>query len=213
MQKRGIIFDLDGTLWDVTDSTCYAANVIAKKYSLPEVIRETVCNGFGRDKISNAKLYFPNVQINKAVELLSETSKFKNNILKEKGGIIYKNLNEVLDKLKDNYNFYIVSYTSDVEYIEIFLNTSGLKEYFIDYIATGALNMKKHEGIRKIIDLHNIKESVYIGDTEIDKIETSLAGIPFIHAKYGFDKELSSEYYIDNLEQLPIVLNEIFKTN
>ena len=211
--KKGIIFDLDGTLWDVTDTTWTAANEIANKYGFPPITKETIMNGFGKDKESNAKLYFPTVELDKAINLLSETSILKNEILSKTGGIIYNNLKSTLDKLKDTYDFFIVSYTSDRKYIEIFLESSGLSEYFTDYIASGELNMKKYEAIKEVINRNNLKESVYVGDTIIDRDESNLAGVPFIHARYGFDKELNSKYSIDKIDDLVSILENIFKTN
>ena len=41
MEKIGILFDLDGTLWEVIDSTFYSANEITKKYHLSEISKET----------------------------------------------------------------------------------------------------------------------------------------------------------------------------
>ncbi len=35
--KKGIIFDLDGTLWEVTNTTYKSVNEIAKKHNLKEV--------------------------------------------------------------------------------------------------------------------------------------------------------------------------------
>ena len=42
MKKEGILFDLDGTLWEVIDSTFKSANEIVKKYEDEEKTKKVV---------------------------------------------------------------------------------------------------------------------------------------------------------------------------
>ena len=59
--KNSVIFDLDGTLWEVIESTYKSANYIVSKYNLKEISEDTICRGFGLNKEESAKLYFPNM--------------------------------------------------------------------------------------------------------------------------------------------------------
>ena len=61
MKRKGIIFDLDGTLWEVIDRTYESANEIAKKYQLKEISRDTICSVFGLNKVDASKKYFPDL--------------------------------------------------------------------------------------------------------------------------------------------------------
>ena len=72
MCKNGVIFDLDGTLWEVIQSTFNSANKIANKYGLERISKETICNVFGLNKEQAAKLYFPNIELNKSIKSMDE---------------------------------------------------------------------------------------------------------------------------------------------
>ena len=105
---------------------------------------------------------------------------------------------------------YIVSNTAQKEYIESFLISSDLKEYFKDYIAASELNISKADAIKKLTKQYNIKKSVYVGDTKKDLESAQEAQIPFIYAKYGFEKDLKVQYYINDISELEKILKKIF---
>lgn len=48
--KYGIIFDLDGTLWNVTDTTYMSVNEVSNKYKINSVSRDVIISCFGLDK-------------------------------------------------------------------------------------------------------------------------------------------------------------------
>ena len=141
--------------------------------------------------------------------LMDEISKVNIRNIKEYGGNIYPNLEKVLKQLIVKYKLFIVSNTGHKEYIEAFLTTSGLAKYFIDYIAASELNISKAEGINKIIQNYNIENAVYVGDTKKDQESAQIAKIPFIYAKYGFGKNLETEYYINSIDELPQIITQI----
>ena len=53
------------------------------------------------------------------------------------------------------------------------------------------------------------KEAIYIGDTQGDEKETHLAGLPFIHAAYGFGKANNPEGVINDFSELPKELEKL----
>ena len=207
---KGIIFDLDGTLWEVTNAVYENVNRFAKKYNLGEVDLETIKSIFGHNTLECAKICFPYLEEKRAVEIFIEANTELNNLLQEKGGTLYPNIEETLKELINEYELFIVSNASHSEYVEAFLNTSGLNSYFKDYIAASALRITKTEGIQKIINDYNLKKAVYVGDTNLDLEAAKIANIPFVHAKYGYMKNLECDYHIQKIEQLPKVLKEIF---
>lgn len=119
--NEAIFFDLDGTLWEVIDSTYNIVNKITQKYNLPSVTINTICNVFGKNRIESAKLYFPNLREEDALILVDEIAILNIKNLKENGGNVYKNVKETIKRLKKDYDLYIVSNTAHKEYIESFL--------------------------------------------------------------------------------------------
>ena len=164
---------------------------------------------FGLNKGESAKLYFPYMELNESTKLIDEIAAINIENLKNNGGNVYPNVKEVLNKLVDKYDLYIVSNTAEIEYIRAFLKSSDIQKYFKDYIAASSLNISKADAIKKIIEDNKIKNAVYIGDTIIDLKASNINNIPFVQAKYGFGEDLKTEYCINNLKELPKVLEKL----
>ena len=209
--KNSVIFDLDGTLWEVIESTYKSANIIANKYDLKEISKDTICKVFGLNKEESAKLYFPYMELNESTKLIDEIAIINIENLKNNGGNVYPNVKEVLNKLVDKYDLYIVSNTAEIEYIRAFLKSSDTKECFKNYIAASSLNISKADAIKKVIDDNKVEKAVYIGDTRIDLEAAYANNIPFVHAKYGFGENLNTDYSINEIKELLGVLKKIFK--
>ena len=53
------------------------------------------------------------------------------------------------------------------------------------------------------------RERTYVGDTQKDQDAARLAGIPFIHAAYGFGKVQAPDAVIRSLAELPDVIDAL----
>lgn len=208
--NNGIIFDLDGTLWDASNLTYNSVNQVAKNHNLKEVSMDLIRNVFGLTKEESIKKYFPNVDSKKSMVLGDEISDaIISNSLKF-GGILYDGVEETLRNLKnENYSLFIVSNTAKKEYIEAFFNFSNSSEYFTDYLAASLLNITKAEAIDKLISNYNLKNSIYVGDTKTDLEAALNVGIPFVHANYGFGHDLDTTYIIQSIKELPNIIQNI----
>lgn len=208
--NKGIIFDLDGTLWNTEESTFKAANEIVNKYNVDSITKETIkkCMGLQLDDV--IKLYFPKVEKDLALKLMLEVEKSNLEYLEKNGGKNYIYLEETIKKLSENYKLFLVSNTNNKKYIEAFLITSNLKDYFTDYIAAGEENISKGEAIIKITKVNNLEKAIYIGDTQKDLEATIYANIPFIYAKYGFGN-IEHKYSVENLSELENMIEKVLK--
>ena len=216
MSKKAIIFDLDGTLWQVIDETILSANKVAEKYNLNKISKQTVLNVFGKNRLDASKLYFPTLKTDEALKYTEELEHVNNEYLLKFGGTLYSGVEETITHLSKFYDLYIVSNTAEKKYIEAFLFSSKLNNYFSGFIASGNVfknldsTKAKAEAILKIISENNINSAVYVGDTEIDKKSSQIANIPFIWAEYGFGKNISSKYKISNFYEIEDVIKKIF---
>lgn len=87
-------------------------------------------------------------------------------------------------------------------YIESFLNSSNLTDYFKDYESNGRTKLSKGENIKLIIERNNIKKAIYVGDTISDKEAADYAKIPFVYASYGFGNVEQYDYKIDEINDI-----------
>lgn len=151
------------------------------------------------DEIIN--IYYGYLPREKGEEYANEAfNKNVENLLKE-GGTLYPNTRDTIIKLSKKYKLYIVS-NCVKGYIESFLNTSGLKDYFSDYESYGNTLLSKGENIKLVIDRNNLKNPIYVGDTKGDMEASNYAGIPFVYAAYGFGKVEGFDYKINDISEL-----------
>lgn len=209
--KYGIIFDLDGTLWNVTDTTYESVNEVSGKYKLNSVSRDTVISCFGLDKNNTSLKYYPALDKEFRLKLMDEIAILNINRLKISGGNIYDGVKDTLELLSKNYDLYIVSNTANNEYIDAFLDGNNVRKYFKNYIAASSINISKSDAIKKIIDDNKIERAIYVGDTIYDQEASKNANIPFIWAKYGFGKNVCAEYSINNFSEIISVIENVLK--
>jgi phosphoglycolate phosphatase-like HAD superfamily hydrolase len=67
----------------------------------------------------------------------------------------------------------------------------------------GDTGLPKWGNILYLMKKRNLVKALYIGDTLKDKNETEKAGIPFIHAAYGFGEFLDCPHAIARLSDFP----------
>lgn len=204
-----LIFDLDGTLWETTKTTYEATNMVADMYEeVNHVSMNTVIKGMGLSKYENAKNYFPNLPEEKALKYLKERSNINMELIKKNKAYLYDGMIDTIKDLSKKYKLAIVTNSSD-DYAKTFIDVSGLNDYFTDYLGAATYGITKAEAIKKIVEKYNEPDSFYIGDIKKDMDSAIEAGIRFIHARYGFEKDVDSKYYINDIRELAGVLDEI----
>lgn len=207
----GIIFDLDGTLWDASKQVVPAWNRVLDLYpQLEKHITETDMRGFmGKTLDTIARLMFPNMDENERIKILKECCQGEQVYLREHGGTLYPNLEKTLMLLQDKYKLFIVSNCQD-GYVQAFLEYYGFGKYFTDFEMSGRTGQIKGENIKLIMARNHLTKAVYVGDTLGDMEAADYAGVPFIYAKYGFGNLNREENAIDYIEQITDCVNNIF---
>lgn len=182
-----IIFDLDGTLWDSTANVALAwqAAVAKVDYIDEEMTVERVrsITGMTYDAIFDKLFPDLNTQQRKEVQTLCAVSELE--ILHKKGGELYPQLKETLNYLSTKYKLFIVS-NCQSGYIEVFLDLNDMHTHFLGHQCFGTKGNPKADNIKDIVNDHQLKAPVYVGDTMGDYTAAKQAGVPFIFANYGF---------------------------
>ena len=201
MIERAIIFDLDGTLWDSSVQVIEAWNSIIRKY--PEtkavVTPEKMATYMGKVLEEISAMLFEDISNDRGLEIMTECSDYELEYLKDHSGVPYEDLEETLKALP--YPLFIVS-NCQSGYIETFLECCGLGKYFKDFECSGNTGNPKGENILEIIRRNEIKNAVYVGDTQGDCNASQVAGIPFIFAEYGFGNADRFDRKIKNIKEL-----------
>lgn len=206
---NGIIFDLDGTLWDSTETIIKAWNNVFKKRALTlRITCKLLKTLLGNPNNEISEYLFKDLTNVDKAELMTECENEEIIMLNKSGGSLYTNLESVLKELCKTHKLYIVS-NCQRGYIESFLNYHNFKKYFSDIECQGNTSLPKFENIKYIIKRNNIKLAVYVGDTIGDLKSSKLLNIPFIYAKYGFGKIEGCEHEISTIDELPKLLKEM----
>lgn len=184
-KTEALIFDLDGTLWDASESTALASQKVCQDLGFSNKVtaddvrsvsglpfEECVKKLFGKTGKAHASLK----------ENLNIAEKWQ--IAKE-GGVIYPGVVKGIQELANRYPLFIVSNCQDW-YLNAFLEKSGLARFFRDSICFGQNGLSKKDNLKKIARNHALKNPLYIGDTAWDQHSAFYAGIKFLYAEYGF---------------------------
>ena len=212
MSKQGIIFDVDGTLWDSAAGVAKAwTKVVNEKFSGGMVIsEENIKKVMGLTMDVLADRIFSMVDKKDRMKLLEECCAFENEYLLKNGAKLYPDLEETLKILKDKYSLYIVS-NCQSGYIEAFLKYYGFEKYFEDIECYGNNLLSKGDNIKLVVERNGLDDACYVGDIQGDYDSSVDAGVKFIHAAYGFGKIDAEVPKIDRLAELPNEVGKILR--
>ena len=210
MKKKGIIFDMDGTLWDSASGVAKSwTRVVNKEHDKNRVITtQDIQNVMGKTMDRIAAILFPELEEAARLELIDHCGLCENDYLREHGGILYPMLEETLKELSEKYYLYIVS-NCQSGYIEAFLEHYGFGHYFEDIECYGNNLLQKGQNIRLVVERNQLTDAIYVGDIQGDYDAALEAGITFVHAAYGFGTIEQETAKIDSLAELPNVAAEI----
>lgn len=216
---KALIFDLDGTLWDTVAPLTLIWNQVFQKNNTGKVISEDdLRNVMGKNLQEISAIYFPDMERSRREDILNQCAVAHCAYLKDHGAPLFLDL-ATLEKLYAKYELFIVS-NCPCGYIEAFLESCNLQKYFKDFEMSGRTGKSKGENIKAICERNglcagaadaNLAPSVvYVGDTLGDETAANFAGIPFIHAAYGFGSAKNPAAVLHDFSELPGVLEKLF---
>lgn len=230
---NALIFDLDGTLWDTVAPLTLIWNQVFQKNGTGKVISEDdLRNVMGKNLQEIGRIYFPDMAEERRADIFSQCAEAHCAYLKEHGAPLFFE-KKFMEQLASKYELFIVS-NCPCGYIEAFLESQNLQKYFKDFEMSGRTGKSKGENIKAICernglcagasdcngaaadhcaaaaDANLVPNAVYVGDTLGDETAANFAGVPFIHASYGFGTANNPAAVLHNFNDLPGVLEKLF---
>lgn len=203
MTFDSIIFDLDGTLWDSSETVAQSWNaVLEKSGNSLRITGSDVLKHMGKSMdVIMKDVFGADITDTETKDFLEKLSVEEISLIKAKGGILFPGVEETLSYLKQKYRLFIVS-NCQKGYIEAFLFAHKLSDYFEGFMCWGDTKLPKGETNKQLIEKYALKKPIYVGDTEGDHISAETAEIPFVHAAYGFGKVTGYDYKVSSFNEL-----------
>lgn len=203
-----ILFDLDGTLWDAVPQICAAWNLAIARFGrpLPPLTAEQLFPCMGMLLPDIGRRLFPTLGEGDCAALTALCCKLENEYLAEHGGTLYPGVAEALPALARRFRLYIVSNCQE-GYIEAFFASSGLGGHFSGFESAGRTGLPKADNIRLVAEREGLKAPLYLGDTAMDAAAARAAGVPFLHAAYGFGAPIPGAAAISSFSALSGLLD------
>lgn len=188
----GIIFDLDGTLWDATKVNKKAWDKAYEEmgYGKSMVSDEEFKSCMGMLIPDIARKIHPNLNEEEITRYVDRSIELEHEFLIKEGGILYDGFYEVLEKLSQIHRLCVVS-NCQAGYIEIFLKVHQAERFFADFECPGNTGLLKTDNIKLVAERNGFENPVYVGDTLGDMNSAHKAGLPFVWAAYGFGQNPS----------------------
>lgn len=205
MKADGVIFDLDGTLWDSTENVARSWNQVLRELGYGSRSAQEVksCMGLPMEEIF--RRLFPGVGKEELDRIAEKLYAAENAYIEKHGGILYEGLEDTLKALEGKYLLAVVS-NCQAGYIEAFFTAHGLGRYFTDFESLGGTGLLKAGNIRLVAERNHLKYPVYVGDIQGDCDAAHEAGAAMIHAAYGFGEVVGAEGVIRSIAELPGLL-------
>ena len=209
MKNTAVLFDLDGTLWDASEILAPAWNDYCAAHGINHRFTPADCRSYcGKTLPEIAAVVFPDADPAWREAVITGCCDAECIPLAKLGGKLYPDLERVLTELRREHFLAVVS-NCGLGYIESFFTGNQTGHLFDDSENAARTCQSKGQNIRLVMERNGIEKAVYVGDTEGDRRAAEEAGVPFIHAAYGYGTVAQADAVIHSPSDLPAAVRSL----
>ncbi len=188
LQPDSLIFDMDGTLWDNVDAYVTSWNKALKIKQHPvEVTRLEVLKLMGKEAKQMLNAILPDVSAEVHDNLFDEVIAQYQLLLPHMKPHIFDGVHDGLERLSKKYKLFMLSNCEEGGLVN-FMKHTKTSHLFTDYMEHGQNLQPKSFNLQLLKQRNGLEKPVYVGDTDSDSRQSTIAGIPFVYMAYGFGK-------------------------
>lgn len=203
MIPDGIIFDLDGTMWDTTAAAAEIWSKIVSEYDdvTTKITAEKLKGLYGLPLHEIGYKLFPELSHARSEEIVDRCVVEQCPYLERNGAILIGEVEKTLKELSKYIKLFIVSNCED-GYIQAFLHSHDFEKYITDFSCPGMTGLLKADNTKNMVKKYNLFNPVYVGDTLGDLTASREANVPFVFASYGFGEVPEYDYKLNTISDL-----------
>ena len=203
--KKGILFDLDGTLLDTLQDLADAVNYTLQKFGCPQRSLEEIRTFVGNGAKRLVELSLPGTPEDPDLEVVLACFKSYYGDHAQVKTCPYPGIAQALAKLGEKYPLAIVSNKPD----------AAVKLLCRDYFpgiyalgeAAGCPRKPAPDMLYKAMDAIGVEKAVYVGDSDVDVITAKGAGMECVSVLWGFRNreeiaQAGGSYFCETTDQL-----------
>ena len=201
MRYDSIIFDLDGTLWNVPDVFLKVWNqVLINSHGKPDF--NQIKDYIGIETYEVLDQVLPDSGFSEKNEIIELIEAIQSRFLDLDGrhNLVF-GLKDGLPRLASFYRIFIVSNCS-ISNLRSFYKASGAEHYVTGSLCYGENQKKKSVNLKLIQEQFGLSNPVYVGDEFLDLEECKKVGMDFIQVTYGIDPRIPGVKSYDNFYHL-----------
>ncbi len=206
----GVILDVDGTLWDVTEEV--AMSFVRTMSQYPEITepcsKEVILSLAGLPMTAFREYFMRDLPLERADAIMQQCMDNELKDLKKNLPPVYDGVTKTIHTLAKRYQIFIVS-NAQQGYIELCMESGGIEDDITDFRCFGDAFLQKEDNIRLLADKYHLDRYFYVGDIQADYDSTMKAHGEFIHAAYGFGTIDAQVPSISDITELPDCLARI----
>ncbi len=197
-----IIFDMDGTLWNATESYAKIWNATCNSFGVEAAFS-------GGDLVHYMGMSLEQIMMNLLGDelpvsndvFLTRLGEYENMMMPSLGGVLYPGVKECLEKLHGKFRLFMLSNCSP-RGLRNFVNFTGTAHLFEGLLTQGERPVEKCDNLLYMVSEYSLKHPTYVGDTQADCDQCHAASLPFTYATWGFGNCINPEWKFSTIEDM-----------